>query len=199
MANPNDIFDRLLPGEKPSYDELVEIVRSLAGKQEVTLADLPMASLKNNLEQTWQPDASSLLLPASIGPELLAVNPSGFLFNETAAVETTASTSYTDLATVGPTLTITTSGIWLIGWGARIYNNTAATGTQMALSVNGAAPTQAVDNYASAIAGGASNAANNARFATFTLSAGNTVRGRYAVTGGSGTFQNRWLLGARIG
>lgn len=76
MASASDIFDRLLPGEKPTYDDLVEAVRALAvRKADIAVQDLPMQGIKANLEQTWQPSASVLLGNASVTPAMLAVRP----------------------------------------------------------------------------------------------------------------------------
>lgn len=62
----DSIFDSLAPGENPTYDDLVKAVRELYDGKSIGLGDLPMQAIKNNLEQTWQPDVSSLLLPASV-------------------------------------------------------------------------------------------------------------------------------------
>lgn len=72
MADLN-VFDRLLPGEQPTYAELVEAVRQLTEqKKPLVVQDLPMAAIKNTLEQTWQPSGSVLLGPASITNGMLA-------------------------------------------------------------------------------------------------------------------------------
>lgn len=66
---------------KPLIERVRKLEQDATNKQrEITLDDLPLSDLKTKLEQTWQPEASVLLLPGSITENLLAsdvVSPSG--------------------------------------------------------------------------------------------------------------------------
>jgi hypothetical protein len=72
--------------------------------------------------------------------------------------ETTTSTSYTDLATVGPTVTVTTGQLALVIWGAQLTNNTNNTSARVSVDVSGASTIAADDvrglAYDPATAGG---------------------------------------------
>lgn len=116
--------------------------------------------------------------------------------NSVITAETTTSASYTDLATVGPTLTGLPDGQYIILYGAA--SSSSATGTQTAfvsVSVNGAT---AVDND------GAENQNNAiasvARAITSTLSNGgnNTITLKYRSTSGTATFAFRWLIALKF-
>jgi hypothetical protein len=73
MTEPERNDAPRMPGDKlPTYEEMAERLDKLeqrAGK--IKLNDLPMAPLKNKLEQDWRPSASVLLGAASITTEML--------------------------------------------------------------------------------------------------------------------------------
>lgn len=103
--------------------------------------------------------------------------------------ESTLSTSYTDLGTVGPTLTGLPDGSYLVAFGALV---TGVSGTAyMGVKVNAAEATDA--------AAMKTNVANvpGTRIVAVTLDAGgnNTLTARYRTTvAGSGSWSDRWML-----
>lgn len=118
------------------------------------------------------------------------------------ANETTTSTSYTNLATVGPTVTVTTGTKALVVHGGRIGANTNTAGapsTKMSWAVSGATTVAASDNYACgtvhASAGANSEVIYGSRWWLITgLNAGsNTFQAKYAVSSGTGSFMFRSL------
>lgn len=117
------------------------------------------------------------------------------LINQADGAVGTASTGYVTLAG-GPSVLLPLFGDYRIAHGARIFNNTAGFATTMSYAIGAAAANDndAVDNYGAAVAGGATNAANNARTKRKDdIPAGSTVAANYKVAGGTGTFEKRWI------
>lgn len=116
-----------------------------------------------------------------------------------ALIETTTSLTYTDLATVGPTLSGLADGNYVILFGCRSAQSVAAEGTAalMSISVNGAT---AVD--ADAIWTQSNTYQSAMNFAVKTLSGGgaggNTITAKYRMfAAGTGSYGRRTLLAIR--
>lgn len=118
----------------------------------------------------------------------------------TATVSTTqtrTSTSYGDLATVGPAVTVTTGANAIVMTSSVVQNNTASENTYFSYAVSGATTISAdVDGeawlYSSAAGQGARIGMVNMNT---TLTPGsNTFTMKYRVTGGTGTFLNRRII-----
>lgn len=112
------------------------------------------------------------------------------------AAETTTSTSYTDLATAGPTVTVTTGTTAIVFFRAGMENSGANAGSFMAFEISGATAGAAADVSSINIAGLA--AASRARIGTAymlnSLTAGvNTFTAKYKVSANTGTFTQRQL------
>jgi hypothetical protein len=110
--------------------------------------------------------------------------------NTVSTSQTTTSTSFVDLTTVGPTLTATTGVRGLILWGCQLTNSGAAAFSYM--SFTGANFTAS----ATAAVQSTGTAAIQACYSLFLngMTAGsNTFTAKYAVTSGTGTFQDRRL------
>lgn len=113
--------------------------------------------------------------------------------------QTTTSTSYTDLATAGPTLTtLTTGDTALIFINAYMANDTAGAKCYAAVDVSGATSSSPSDQRAIRLESSAAN--DEARFGTVWLytgltPGGNTFKMQYRVTAGTGTFANRSIIG----
>ena len=122
----------------------------------------------------------------------------------TAAVatnQTTSSTSYTDLATAGPAVTLTTGTKALVVVSCGLYNS-AANSTCMGFAVSGATTIAAAD--ASAIEIGGSNgtvfvAASRALLLTTLTAGSNVFTSKYRVSGGTGNFYNRAIVVIDLG
>lgn len=115
-----------------------------------------------------------------------------------AASESTASTTYTDLTTPGPTVTVTTGTRAVVCVGARIGPNTAGAtnSTKMSWAVSGATTVAAGDAWATGwVSLGTSGVVYTSRWYLVTgLTAGsNTFTAKYAGSGGTGTYQYRSL------
>lgn len=111
--------------------------------------------------------------------------------------ETISSTTYTDLATVGPQLTDLSDGSYSFLFGCN-YSSSAGGDGYMALSVNGAAPSDALAAY---IRPSVANRYNLVRGVEMTIKSGaaNTVKAQYRVSSGTNGFESRWLIGQRTG
>lgn len=120
--------------------------------------------------------------------------------------ETTTSTSYTDLATPGPSVTVTvgSNGILLVGWSMRSAPSVASTRTQMGIALSGANTMAASSSSYRPItqrdpstAGGNSGATGTTVQLLTGLNPGaTTITAKYLVQTGTGTFFDRliWAL-----
>lgn len=112
-----------------------------------------------------------------------------------ATSQTTTSTSYTDLATVGPTVTVTTGTTALVG----LYNtnvNTGVTSSLMSFAVSGASSIAANDNTAIGIAGTSGVREGGVFLFTGLTPGSNTFTAKYRVGAGTGTYVDRriWVM-----
>lgn len=107
--------------------------------------------------------------------------------------ETTASGAYTDLATVGPTLTGLPGGMYLIMFGAVANNSGAGNQTYMSVQANSTAAVDADSCETSS----ATHQSIMMAVAKSLPVGNNTVTAKYRVAAGTGNFFNRWLLALR--
>ncbi len=106
--------------------------------------------------------------------------------------DTTASTTFTDLAGgAGPSVTITT-GTQALVWLGCVMSNSGANGGAMGFAVSGATTTAASTGAAYGFHGAAGAAGTGVWFGRVTLTAGtNTFTAKYLVSAGTGTFNVR--------
>ena len=110
--------------------------------------------------------------------------------------ETTTSTSYTDLATAGPAVTVTSGTLALVIVGCDLSNATVGVRAAMGYAVSGATTIAATDVdafIAQASAAGRRFAASRAFLVTLT-GGSNTFTAKYSVSAGTGTFRNREII-----
>lgn len=127
------------------------------------------------------------------------------LRNQTSIIvtsETTAGTTYVDLATVGPDITITAppSGTVTVIWSCQASQNTAGLLACMGLDVfdvtAGASVSTASDNQAVIfMAAAVGSLGQQAMTCTYGVTPGHSIRfrGKYRTNGGTGTFSRRRL------
>lgn len=117
--------------------------------------------------------------------------------SDTAAVDTsqtTTSTSYTDLATAGPAVTLTTGTKAWVTLSAGIFQNSDIFESLMSFAVSGATTRAAADDDALSAIPSANGDGVQASFTMLVtgLTAGSNVfTAKYRVLGGTGTFRNR--------
>ncbi len=111
--------------------------------------------------------------------------------------ETTGSGTFTDLATAGPSFTITTGTVAIIIMSAFLANSSAGANSQMGYAVSGASSVVADPNRAVIYESGAANDLAQCSYVTQEtgLTAGsNTFTAKYQVSAGTGTFHRRQLF-----
>lgn len=115
-----------------------------------------------------------------------------------ATSQTTTSTSYTNLATVGPAVTVTTGANAIVILTCQAGNTTAAGGVLMAYAISGATTLAAADATAlSAQPVGVASAnmqLSAVEFQTGLTAGSNTFTAKYRVASGTGTFLNRSII-----
>lgn len=111
--------------------------------------------------------------------------------------ETTTSTSYTTLATIGPVVSSVTTGTQaFVSIGARMSNDTANSESWASFAISGATTVAASDNFALLYRAAAINAPHRASaclIVTGLTPGSNTFTMQYRVGGATGTFSNRQL------
>lgn len=109
--------------------------------------------------------------------------------------ETTTSTSYVDLATPGPSLTMTSSSGALVCWSAAMSNSTANAEALAAIDISGATTQTAVDALAVRHISATANASLQASYVErFPQAPGSSVFAvKYRASTGTATFANRRL------
>lgn len=153
------------------------------------------ASVRDNLNATAVALASAVSqYPVATGVNALAMRL--VASNVIATSQTTTSTSYTDLTTVGPTITATTGSIAVVLFSAEVSNSGTNSATSCSVAVSGTTSIAANDAWRTVLDG--VTAANINRVAGFhvftTLNQGsNTFTVRYKVGSGTGTFAQREL------
>lgn len=112
------------------------------------------------------------------------------------AREITSSTSFVDLATVGPSVTVTTGIRALAIWSVSLDNDTGNATSHAAIAVSGATTIAAGDRYATIIrtyVGSREKRFGMAEMVTNLTPGSNTFRIRYKVGAGVGRFAKRHL------
>lgn len=111
--------------------------------------------------------------------------------------ENTTSTSYTDLATVGPSVTVTTGSRAIVCLRSLAQNNTAGQTAFASYEISGATSTAASDVRSLSHESGTANEGTRVGFTNLfiTLTPGsNTFTMKYRVDGGTGTFLHREIV-----
>lgn len=131
-------------------------------------------------------------IPTIVGP----ANSSAIV----ATSQTTTSTTYTDLATAGPSATLITGSRALVVVSGQLANGTLSAQAYMGYAVSGATTTSATDATAilteqSASTNGINQDIKASCASVVTLNAGsNTFTAKYRVSSGTGTFSNREII-----
>lgn len=107
--------------------------------------------------------------------------------------QSTASTSYTDLSTVGPTLTGLPDGKYVFFYGCYASNGSAAS-SRISLKVNS---TEAVDADAAVAVSSTAVSIATAVVKDLDNNGVNTVTCRYRAGSGTSSFGTRWLIALR--
>ncbi len=103
--------------------------------------------------------------------------------------QSTTSTSYTDLTTVGPGITVDTGTIAIVMFAADVANNTSNSLSKTTVAVSGSSTVAASDDWMLSFDG---NAASN-------FSRGSMVHVFSGLTPGSNTFTMKYAVGSNTG
>ncbi|MDT0387803.1 hypothetical protein [Streptomyces dubilierae] len=149
--------------------------------------------VRDNLNETAPAKATAASqIPVSTGPNAITMRSPSTARVDTA--QTTTSTTYADLATIGPRITVETGPIAVIAFAADMTNTAETSLTKVSVAVSGASSLAASDQWMLSTDGHAANNFNrHAMVHTFVgLTPGsNTFTMKYAVGSNSGTFRNR--------
>lgn len=150
--------------------------------------------LRDNLNETAPAKASTSGAHFAVS----GTNEISERLSKTASVltsETTTSTSFTNLATVGPEVTVTTGPYALVVVHGSC-ENTGAGASRMAYEVSGATSIAAADNRGIAAFGvaGAGALASGVALHTDLTPGSNTFTAKYRVASGTGTFVSRRIV-----
>jgi hypothetical protein len=115
--------------------------------------------------------------------------------------ETTTSTSFTNLSTVGPSVTLTTGTKALVIVSCRAANTSSNAFVVMGYEVTGASSVAPLDGASRFTTGSTANDSYGVAAATVqTLTAGsNTFTAKYRVSGGTGNFNTRSIYVVDLG
>jgi len=114
-----------------------------------------------------------------------------------ATSQTTTSTSYTDLATSGPAVTLTTGTTAFVIVTTYSYNATSGAATYMSFGVSGATTIAAGDSTSVSLLGmktGGQEWSNSAVYPVTLTAGSNTFTSKYKTSSGTGTFANRSII-----
>lgn len=166
----------------PVFANTTDRDAAFGGSGEKTLAEGQMAYIENltGYAQLQYYDGSNWISFGNVGNATAAV----------ATAQTTTSTSYTDLATSGPAVTLTTGTKVLVMVTCAIENTSST--SLMSYAVSGATTIAAAD--AAALANKSANFIQATTTSLITVTAGsNTFTAKYKVNGGTGTFERRTI------
>lgn len=114
-----------------------------------------------------------------------------------ATSQTTTSTTYTDLTTVGPAITVTTGTTAIVWFNSQVESTSSTAETSVSVAVSGATTVSASDDWRLLQSGVASGSVNRLgmvhRFTNLTAGS-NTFTMKYRVSAGTGTFQRRSMI-----
>ncbi len=123
-----------------------------------------------------------------------SISPAG---NPVATAETTTNTSYVNLATAGPSVTMQTGPRAIVIVGARLDSSTTSDSVYMSYAVSGATTIAAADTSAleyAAFAAGVNIQASYVDYVSNLTPGFNTFTAMYRTTGGTATYRNRRLI-----
>lgn len=105
--------------------------------------------------------------------------------------QSTTSTTYTDLATAGPAVTVLTGTRALVTLSSFLYNSGAAADVYMSFAVSGATTLAAADTNSISQATGAGQTTSRTFMVTGLTPGNNTFTSKYRVGSGTGQYANR--------
>ena len=175
----------------PVFADTTARDNSFGGSGEKTLAEGQFAYIEATNTTQYYDGAAWQSLGGNIAHDNAAVDTG----------QTTTSTSYTDLATSGPTVTVTTGTKALVIVFSRISVATSNEVGFMGFAVSGATTTAASEPFSLMLASPNATVpfAAGASFVVSLTAGSNTFTSKYKVSGGTGTFTNRKIAVINLG
>jgi hypothetical protein len=140
-------------------------------------------------------------LAEDVETEILAAVPAS-ITDAVQTSQTTSSTTYTDLATVGPAVTLTTGTKALVLFSARMSSSNQGPNIRASVAVSGATTIAASDDwwifFDSSLAGYGGVFTRAVLFTSLTAGS-NTFTLKYSTSSGTATFQNRTIVAINMG
>jgi hypothetical protein len=208
MANPTTNYGFVLPTSTDlvtdlpaDFDVALQGVdtRLKALQPGTTLGDLAYSSATANTNTRLAIGSTGNVLTVSGGVPVWAAPGSASPASagaRTSSFQTTTSTSYTDLATAGPAVTLTTGTKVLIIVSANASNSSGVSLADFAVS--GATTRAATDDTCLLVPSGVNIAASQATFLTVTAGS-NTFTAKYRTNTSTSTFGNRGITVIDLG
>lgn len=154
------------------------------------------ASVRDNILETAvaKATAAGQFFVSTAANALAARTPGA---NSIATTETTTNTSYVDLTTPGPAVTVTTGTVALVVVGAKMSQNTNTAEMYAGFAVSGATTVAAADATADflepATAAGTAIRASAVTMVTGLTAGSNVFTMKYRVSAGTGSYGNRHI------
>lgn len=154
------------------------------------------ASVRDNLLETAPAKASNANGGYFVTTGTNTIAERNLLQDYVGTAETTTSTSFTDLATTGPSVTATTGSRALVALTASVSNSTVNALSSMGFDTSGATSVSATAAAALRFTSATANATVEASYLTVQnmISGSNTLTAKYGVSAGTATFTYRRVI-----
>ena len=160
---------------------------------EVVTASIMNTHVRDNFDETGPAVATSAAgFLMSGGTNSVVERPADG--SSVTTLQSTTSTSYTDLTTSGPAVTLTTGTRVIVAIVARINNNTLGNVSYMSYAISGATTSSATDNISAHLESDPALQVGtpcNVHIRTGLTAGSNTFTSKYRVSGGTGNFEDR--------
>lgn len=154
------------------------------------------ASVRDNLNETAVAKATAAgRIFVSTGSNALAERV--ISEHSITTAQTTGSTAYTDLSTVGPQLSVATGTRMLVAFTAQMQNTSANTSVRAGVDISGAtsqSPSDSIDLYIDGLPANQQMRNSCVHLYTGLTSGTQNVKMQYKVGGGTGTFSDRTMV-----
>lgn len=175
-----------------TIDNTAITVDSISGHTSATLVTVANLSISNGVLNTNNSVKTTNIQNAAVTSDKVSLSPQTSTF--IAGTETTTSTTYVDLATTTDTITVTVgaNGVLLVGYDCGFFNSGSNNG-YCTFSLSGSNTLVAADKYSITWPGTAEGHIGGSFMVTGLSSGSTTVKMKYRVTGGTGSFNSRQI------
>jgi hypothetical protein len=168
--------------------------KTWVGNEVPTAANLNI-HLRDNMLETM-PAKATQDGQIFVGNGVNSITPRFIQADRISTFESTSSTSYTNLATVGPSVTVTHGSMCIVLWSCQLQNNTANAASHMSWSMTGSSNRAAFDLISitqDAVSASQPWRLGNVDFLTGLFPGTTTFKAEYKVAAGTADFSDRFL------